>query len=167
MFFLTPSVGEPPPPSASSRSPLPRSRLRLSPRGCHGGFTTRARTLAHARGAEAGGCACRRAAIISHQRCNIWAIGKPLNHGDWHTVRTADGNAVVCCALRLVFTRPLLPAAVCAVLCVSRRKVVYMPCSAGMRVREQRPQSTVTVQVPEKGGGGGGGSFLDRPVVFR
>ena len=49
-------------------APLPRSRLRLSPRGCHGEFATRACTFAHARGAESGGCACRRAAIIGHHR---------------------------------------------------------------------------------------------------
>jgi hypothetical protein len=44
---------------------LPRSRLRLSSRGCHGNF------IIHARGAGAGGCACRRAAIIGCHRRGV------------------------------------------------------------------------------------------------
>jgi hypothetical protein len=64
-IFLTPCL---PRPQQAAGVPLPCSRLRLSSRGCHGDFTTRACTFVHARGVEAGGCTCRRAAIIGHHR---------------------------------------------------------------------------------------------------
>jgi hypothetical protein len=68
-IFLSSLCGESlPRPQQQVGAPLPCSRLRLSSRGCHGGFSTRACAFARARGAEAGGCACRRAATAGYHR---------------------------------------------------------------------------------------------------
>jgi hypothetical protein len=67
---MTPSVGRASPALSQQQGCpclAPGSRLRLSSRGCHGNFTARAPSHT-VRGTEAGGCACRRAAIIGCHR---------------------------------------------------------------------------------------------------